>query len=277
MSSWNNWPQSAECPADDGFPDALLTARPGQGIPVDPLVVPLPADWAADDEGPAGAIADFDEQQRWRRMLTALGDLRDGYEFALNLGREAWDFAVEIDELQRRGLRTNDLRWLIFKGWVAHAHENKLASSHQRCFTLGGPGRFDESSCFVLTAQGADAIAGRGGLRFNTLLTSGQVLAEPAVPLWDPQRQELRLANSLIKRFKVPAYTQGIVLSAFEEERWPARIDDPLPGHPEQDRKRRLHNTINALNRNQINHLVRFCGDGRGLGIRWELTSRRGA
>jgi len=80
------------------------------------------------------------------------------------------------------------------------------------------------------------------------------------VPKWDPQRQELRLAQYLIKRFKVPASTQRVILATFEEEKWPPRIDDPLPGHPEQDRKRRLHNTINALNRNQIHPLVSFLG-----------------
>ncbi len=61
-----------------------------------------------------------------------------------------------------------------------------------------------------------------------------------------------------------------MVLTAFEEEAWPVRIDDPLPPHPEQDPKRRLHDTITSLNRHQRRPLIRFVGDGSGEGIRWE-------
>ena len=45
---------------------------------------------------------------------------------------------------------------------------------------------------------------------------------------------------------------------------------------PEQEPKQRLHTTVNALNRNQKNHLIRFRGDGRGEGIRWELHAPGG-
>jgi len=40
-----------------------------------------------------------------------------------------------------------------------------------------------------------------------------------------------------------------------------------------QDSKRRLHDTINSLNRNQKQSLIRFLGDGKGEGIRWEFSS----
>ena len=59
---------------------------------------------------------------------------------------------------------------------------------------------------------------------------------------------------------------------AFEEESWPPRIDDPLPPHPDLMPKRRLHDTIKSLNRNQKNHVIRFMGDGTGEGIRWGLV-----
>jgi hypothetical protein len=68
---------------------------------------------------------------------------------------------------------------------------------------------------------------------------------------------------------------QEAILIAFEEERWPPRIDDPLPGSPDLLPKRRLHDTIKSLNRNQKNRLVRFMGDGTGEGVRWELVSER--
>jgi len=66
---------------------------------------------------------------------------------------------------------------------------------------------------------------------------------------------------------------QEVILMAFEEEHWPPRIDDPLPVHPDLIPKRRLHDTIKSLNRNQKTCLIRFRGDGTGEGIRWELIS----
>jgi hypothetical protein len=90
-------------------------------------------------------------------------------------------------------------------------------------------------------------------------------------------RQELFLGRVLVKRFKVPAPNQVLILAVLEEDCWPPRIDDPLPPQPELDAKRRLHDTINALNRRQAAPLIRFTGDGRGQGICWELTGRAGA
>jgi hypothetical protein len=54
-------------------------------------------------------------------------------------------------------------------------------------------------------------------------------------------------------------------------EDWPAKIDDPLPRSPEIDPQRRLHDTINSLNRNQPRRLVHFGADGLGRGVRWRL------
>ncbi len=59
------------------------------------------------------------------------------------------------------------------------------------------------------------------------------------------------------------------MLSAFEEEGWPPTIDDPLPPVAGMDAKRRLHDTINRLNRNQKHRLIRFGGNGRGRAVCW--------
>jgi hypothetical protein len=93
----------------------------------------------------------------------------------------------------------------------------------------------------------------------------------PQIPQWDKERQELRLGDLVVKQFKVPAPNQELILAAFQEEGWPPRMDDPLPPHPEQDSKRRLHDTITTLNRHQKHRLIRFSGDGSGEGVRWEL------
>src|SRR5437867_1146615 len=79
--------------------------------------------------------------------------------------------------------------------------------------------------------------------------------------------------GELVKVFKLPSPMQEAILMAFEEEHWPPRIDDPLPMHPVLLPKRRLHDTIKSLNRNQKSCLIRFMGDGTGEGIRWEMVS----
>ncbi len=62
-------------------------------------------------------------------------------------------------------------------------------------------------------------------------------------------------------------------MSAFQEDGWPARIDDPLPPTPETDPKRRLSDAIKCLNRKQLNPLLRFSGDGTGEGVLWDLIA----
>ena len=73
-----------------------------------------------------------------------------------------------------------------------------------------------------------------------------------------------------MKQFKVPSPTQEALLAAFEEEGWPAAIDDPLPPISGQDPKSRMRNTIRHLNANQKNRLLYFRGDGSGQRILWE-------
>jgi len=75
----------------------------------------------------------------------------------------------------------------------------------------------------------------------------------------------------VIKRFRVPAQIQQLILSAFEEEAWPEHIDDPLPGSGDINSRTRLHDAIHRLNGHQTNRLLRFKGNGNGTGVRWEL------
>ena len=89
-------------------------------------------------------------------------------------------------------------------------------------------------------------------------------------PAWDSDRQELWFLSKLVKRFRLPCPNQAAVLSAFEEDGWPARIDDPLPPKIDQSPKRRLHDTIRNLNRSHRHPVLRFVGDGSGQGVLWE-------
>jgi hypothetical protein len=74
----------------------------------------------------------------------------------------------------------------------------------------------------------------------------------------------------VLKHFLQPACNQVILLCAAEELRWPAWFDDPLPPAPRKNSKKRLHNTIQDLNRRQTPQLVHFKGDGTGTRVGWE-------
>ena len=108
-------------------------------------------------------------------------------------------------------------------------------------------------------------------------MTTGQEgvrLDRETRPIWDRDRRKLSFGPHLVKHFKVPAPNQELILQSFEEESWPMRLDDPLPYHAAIDPKRRLHDTINSLNRNQRVPLLRFLGDGNGQAILWEHIER---
>jgi hypothetical protein len=219
-----------------------------------------------------------------RRGSDGLRLLLDAFHYAADVGRDVWDFAVEIETLRQAGWTNSEFRWLVCKGFVRHAVETTLAGDETRSYRHPRQAQaliFGSKTCFVLTEAGFRFAANV----FDSLtpsppdpglepgaLTAGMLPAGPR-PKWDRERQELRVGDVVVKQFKVPAANQERILAAFEEDGWPIRIDDPLPPAVEQDPKRRLHDTINSLNRNQKRHLIRFIGDGSGQGIRWELVS----
>lgn len=199
----------------------------------------------------------------------ALQLLYDALEYAHQLGRSAWEFAEEIDSLRQHGLANGDLRWLVCNGYVEHGREVTEFGEVGRKFRADRGLSFSDKSCFVLTEHGASQVS--RWLNGPAKPTPAEPV-DAVTPTWDSELQELRVGRTVIKRFKVPARNQETILAAFQEENWPVFIDDPLPPHSEIDPKRRLHDTINSLNRNQKNELIRFRGNGSGEGIRWELV-----
>jgi hypothetical protein len=224
------------------------------------------------------------------RVQEALGVLLDAYQYAQGLDLDPWDFAVELSTLRPLGLTNSDCRWLIARGWVECGFELTLAGDERRSFRRSTNLKLSKRSCVVLTDVGVSAAsrnsdelrwaevkdqlnAGEEGAGHRAELFPGLVASGAAEckPVWDRDRQQLRAGAKIVKQFKVPAPNQEAVLAAFQEENWPPRIDDPLRPEPEQDPKRRLHDTINSLNRNQRHSIIRFLGDGSGQGVRWEL------
>lgn len=205
--------------------------------------------------------------------------LWQAHQYAQNVGHDPWDFAVEIDELRQSGMSKGDLRWLVCRGYAAHAREVPSKNKSPREFRPSDSLRFHKTSCFRLTPEGLQ-FAQEFSMQSHSTATDRNVTPpseEPALPRWDGDRHQLLVGGEIVKEFKVPSPNQEAVLAALEEEGWPVRIDDPLPPISHIDAKRRLHDTIKSLNRNQKRHLICFLGDGTGEGVRWELMAARQA
>src|SRR5262245_11734631 len=67
-----------------------------------------------------------------------LAVLLEAIESAKDLQRDVWDFAVEIHSLQRAGLTSSHLRWLLCKGYTVHAIETTRPPAARRTFRPAG-------------------------------------------------------------------------------------------------------------------------------------------
>ena len=218
-------------------------------------------------------------------MSKPLSKLFRAYRFAMDCDRSKWDFAVELSVLKEDGVALDELRWLVGKGFIEHARELETSNGVGRAFDSSGGFKISDQSCFVITSAGLRMIEenelvlaeSHGKLSFDPPPIIGTVnestVQTDQLPIWDDQRHELRVGKVVVKRFKWRASNQEAILTAFQEEGWPARIDDPLPPAPETDPKRRLSDAIKCLNRKQQNPILRFTGDGTGEGVLWEFVN----
>jgi hypothetical protein len=222
------------------------------------------------------------------RIREALQLLADAAACAQDVGADVWQFSVELSALRRAGLTTNECRWLVAKGLARHAREVTASDADRRIFQNYSNLSLSRRTCFVIAERGiayANALLRSQPRRRSTDARDSNVVnrrrptsesnghAGTLTPTWDSDRQQLRVGRVIVKEFKVPAANQEAILAAFQEENWVPRIDDPLAPQLNQDSKRRLHDTINSLNRNQKQALIRFLGDGKGEGIRWEFSN----
>lgn len=209
------------------------------------------------------------------QLRCALTLLLEGATFARDTGQDAWQFAVEVDDLLTAGLTKNAVRWLVHRQLARHAVETTNARGKSgRRFREVSNLVFPSSACLVLTDAGVQFA--RKLEKASVLEPSASAAAVTATtspldkrPQWDATARILWWEGEVVKHFKVPAANQELVLSAFQEEGWPPSIYDPLQPAPGIDAKRRLHDTINRLNRNQHHRLLRFFGNGNGQAIRW--------
>ena len=96
------------------------------------------------------------------------------------------------------------------------------------------------------------------------------VLKDPEVPTWNREKRELWYRGNKIRTIASLQLARNVtlILDAFEEQSWPCRIDDPLPGGRNQTR---LHGAIASLNKGLKG--IEFHSDGSGEGVEWRPRS----
>lgn len=234
------------------------------------------------------------------RVRPAVLLLMEAFQYANQANTDSWEFAVELDDLTALGLIRNDYRWLVRHGLIEHRREVTIEGDDGRAFRRNGDLTFPDGTCFVLTDKGI-SIARAIGPATTSRNIGGTFSASasgegkddeaedsrepstngagrkpaPSLPTWNAERRILRLNGTTVKHFKWPALNQEAILATFEEEGWPARVDDPLTPGPNQDPKRRLSDTIKCLNRKQKNKLIHFQGDGTGEAVTWDFVSQQ--
>jgi hypothetical protein len=206
----------------------------------------------------------------------ALAELLRAYHLAHQQQEDLWQFAVGITGLQRAGLTDTELRGLVSRGYAEHALECTQPDSKTRCFRQVRNLKFTEDSCFVLTEAGC-ALAERvgGGEQAGPAAAGSSAHSAPGlVPCWDRLRRSLLLGAEVIKEFRRPAPAQETILDAFQEEGWPAGIDNPLGSAAGRLAEERLHDAINKLNAGQQTRRLHFRSTNGGQGVLWRLLPR---
>ena len=223
------------------------------------------------------------------QLRSALELLEQGRRLALDVSCDPVEFGIGLDQFHRFDVPDMLITWFLRKGYVkacTPGEGNKQTGGHEATVVEVE----NQSTVYLLTESGirlahsvlsadsssllgAPTSLGIAGRTMELELQHGGV--EVVKPEWDIVRRELWYSGKLIKRYKLPSMNQETILTAFQEERWTLRIDDPLPQHAKLNPHVRLGNTIKALNRHQKNPLLRFRGDGTGEGVIWEPTGDR--
>lgn len=109
------------------------------------------------DAGSKVEIALTPSMRRGIEMLSV------AYNYAKEVQRDAWEFALEIQCLSAAGVNNSELRWLVCKGLARHAEEKMSHGKKGRIFQNLGDVTFSAGSCFVLTESGYEAFKNLSG------------------------------------------------------------------------------------------------------------------
>ncbi len=193
--------------------------------------------------------------------------LLESWRQARQAGWEPAELALELQELLNWGASRVQLRLLVLRQLLAHVREVTAMCDAARRFQWAAGNKMTSDSCFYLTAAGA-----RFFTRCQANVVPGDAGSATLAPQWKPGPRELWHGNQIVKRFRQPAHNQERILAAFQEQHWPLRIDDPLPGSAVEP-KTRLRAAIRSLNSRQQRRLLRFWADGTGEGVGWEAVN----
>lgn len=225
--------------------------------------------------GSAGQIVRLPEHAA-DHVGPGLADLLCAYRYAEELKLDAWEFGIDAADLKKQGVREIDLHWFVAKEYVLCGRMPRNRSARPKLLTEA---HLTKGISVILTKSGAEYAA--AVLRERKKQTQASAPHEgngqslPIKPHWDRRRRTVTLGSVIIKELKRRADVQDLVYGSLEACGWEECIDDPLPPKGEQDRKRRLHNTVNNCNRNMRNPLIRFYTNGNGTGIRWEFVKQK--
>jgi hypothetical protein len=193
----------------------------------------------------------------------------------VKLGRDLWDFAVELPTLLALGLTVTDVRGLICSGQVQHAVEITRPEDTRRVFHQTENLAVRDNSCFVLTGSGVARLrealaASEARPRLNGSRAIGlSERTRHSGPRWDDLTHTLFWGDIMVKHFKREAECQEAVLRAFQARNWVAVLDVASIQDFGIDDKHQAHETIKNLNRSVAPYL-RFRQEGNGTRIRWE-------
>ena len=87
-----------------------------------------------------------------QKIQPAIAVLLEASDYACRTTGDPWEFAVEIQQLRKLGLASNDLRYLVRKGLVDHAREMTIVGQDGRKFQQTGDLTFTKRTCFVQTS-----------------------------------------------------------------------------------------------------------------------------
>lgn len=211
-----------------------------------------------------------------QEQLLVLSKLIEAAKYASNCSRSVWDFSVEVNVFTQQGVSRSLLRWLVCNHYIEHRYEAENQEGERRQFSEAPDLAITENSCFAIAESGHEAFGLiKQRCKIGQQSTSSQTdpsnesALESALPDWCPNNRILKIDGKIVKHFKWPAPNQEKLICAFAEQGWPSHLEDPLPPNGVCP-KQRLHDTIKCLNRNQVNKLIKFRGDGTGQGVRWE-------
>lgn len=173
---------------------------------------------------------------------------------------------VSVVELLGRGVRSEDLRDLLCRGYACHLLQAPGSDTRRSVLKPTDLEVFRPQSFLSLTALGAELLGSLSVLKGES---TGRDRSDR--PVWDEAAHELRVGPVVVKKFRRPAENQELVLAAFQELGWPLVIDDPLPQCREIRPRDRLIDTVKRLNRRQIHRRLLFHIQSKAQAVSWEV------